>query len=257
MSIFFNAPPALKSTDSAENLFSIRSYLMQLSDQLNIALGQLESTQEAQIAQAVAQATGAAQNGEQTTPSDEYTALKSLIIRTADIVHSEIDQVETRLESEYIAKSDWGTYEESIQADIKATAEGIVQSYNYDARLESLEEDAVSFEQYRISTSGYIRQGIIGYNDGVPVIGIAIGQDIATTGVKETVNGVEYDVFADGQNLATYTASKMSFYQNGVEVAYVSNAAMVITNANVTNKLTLGGWEISKTNGLTIRWIGG
>ena len=60
------------------------------------------------------------------------------------------------------------------------------------------------------------------------------------------------------RNLATYTSDSITFWQNGVAAAKITNSEMTITNASISGKLTLGGrWEVSHTNGFAIKWIGG
>ena len=56
---------------------------------------------------------------------------------------------------------------------------------------------------------------------------------------------------------ATFTASKLSFWQDASEVAYVSNNRLYITNITVLEGMSIGEWEISSENGLVIRWMGG
>lgn len=56
---------------------------------------------------------------------------------------------------------------------------------------------------------------------------------------------------------ATFTASKLSFWQDASEVAYVSNNRLYITNITVLEGVSIGEWEISSENGLVIRWMGG
>ena len=54
-----------------------------------------------------------------------------------------------------------------------------------------------------------------------------------------------------------FTASKLSFWQDASEVAYVSNNRLYITNITVLEGVTLGKWQITTASGLAFRWIGG
>ena len=121
--------------------------------------------------------------------------------------------------------------------------------------LQSVSDD---FDQYVIETGGYIKQGIIGYDGAVPIIGIAIGQDIKVTGT-DTKNGKEYEIIDTSSNMSVWTPSKLAFYVNGMEAAYVSNGAFYVADMYVLNRLFLGQsrWQISTDRGLTIKWIGG
>ncbi len=106
------------------------------------------------------------------------------------------------------------------------------------------------------ATNGYIRQGVVGYEGLTPIIGIAIGQDIQVTGVKETVGGKEYEEIDRSQNMSIWTTKKLSFYVNGGEVAYFANDALYVTGIH-TGTVTFPNWVIDDGNGLSFRWTGG
>lgn len=254
----FAPPPGLKGDEKA-NLVQMHSFLFKLTEQLNAALAQTDNA----IQKAQTTATAAASKPVSGADATEYKELKSLIIKTADTVRAEMKVIVSELDSVYIAKSEWGSYEEQIHQDIETTAKGTVESYGYQAQIDGLED-------FKVTSQGYIRRGIIWDKDGVtPIIGIAIGQEIQNAkkivdGVetnedeKAIVNGIEYDVFNKNANMALYTADRLSFYQNGVEVAYFSQLTMQVTRVNVNDAITFqGAWELSKKYGLTLRWIGG
>lgn len=246
-------PPALAGTE-AQQLLQMRSYLFRISEMLNAALSEQDDAIRVVSNQ---QANGVTQEVLKKENTSQYNRLKSLIVKTADEVESEIVRVETEIRQQYIAKSEWGTYEENIRQQMVTTAQSVVQSFGYDAALDEVREGVADFEAYKLKTDGYIQSGIIGYDDdGLPVIGIAIGQDLKS---KEVEIGGEVFVEIDmTKNLATYTSERITFWQNGIEVAYISNSEMGITIVVVNDKIILGGkWENSHTNGYTIKWIGG
>ena len=88
-----------------EQLLRQYSYLFQMAQQLNLALEQLEQG-TAQPQQGI---TSAAQPQEQ-----QYRTLKSMVIQTAQQVRQEMDRLAARLEGEYVAVSDFGTYVERL-----------------------------------------------------------------------------------------------------------------------------------------------
>lgn len=240
-------PPILRGTDS-EKITRIHSYLYQIVRDLNSALNNL--TEENFASESVA--SQVLRNGGTEAQKKELegnlSTIKSLIIKTADTVRSEIDVIETRLESDYVAVSDLGTFEESIDTKISESARDITQSIDYNAEI---------FEQYKIETQGYIRQGIVRFtDDGVPVIGIAIGQDISVTELDH--NGEKVEVIDTSKDMAVWTTSRLSFYVNGTEVAHFSNSALNVGDVIIDGKLALSNnkWEINHTNGFSIKWIG-
>lgn len=255
----FSPPPGLRG-DERSGLAQMHSFLFRLTEQLNAMAAETDRRiEKTEQATGIKTGTGAkgGSSGSAGAMAQQYNDLKSLIIKTANTVRSEMDVVEAKLRSEYIAKSEWGSYEENLQAEFEATAAGVVEKYGYESRLDSLDDMAADFDSYMIETSGYIKRGIIGYDaDGVPIIGIAIGQDLKSTTVS--VNGEVYEEIDMTRSLATYTSSRVTFWQNGVEVAWFSNSELVCTNLNVADRITLGGlWEISRSNGFAIKWIGG
>ena len=256
--IKIETPAALKGTQE-QQLLQVYSYLFRLSENLNIALNSLNKDNHSSatlLRQGVSTET-ALEQGEREKLAESYRELRSLIINTAEIVHSEMDTISTQLNGQYKAvSSEWGTYQENMSSKIEATAREIVQSYQYDSSISTLQEQAAGFSEYQISTEGYIRQGFIDYDEyNVPIVGIAIGQGLKAT--KITIGEEEYYEIDNSQSCAFYTADKVSFRINGQEVAYISNSKLYIGNVEITGSVILGGeWMITTTNGLKIQWIG-
>ena len=251
--------PNITAQDQAGKLLQVQSYLHQLVDQLNFSLQAIESGTNSMSTGGSA-AASAAQTEAEKKLLDSVSNLKSLIIKSANTVRSEMDVLETKLQSTYVASSDFGTFQEEIVANLNTTAARIEETISYYAELNTLVGDnANAFEQYVIETEGYIRQGIIGFNGAVPIVGIAIGQDISVTGETVEVDGQEYDMIDTSSNMSVWTPDKLAFYVNGVEIAYFSNGALYAGDIIVNGKLFLAEnkWEISHTNGLIIKWVGG
>ena len=206
---------------------------------------------------------GAAESAAQQVREDmgkTSSVLKDLIIRTAESVRSETQRVETELRSSYVAKSEFGAYQEQVDAKFTATAENVTQSIRYASELEGrLDEQAGDLQgliSYRTETKGYIRQGIVGYEDTVPIIGIAIGQDIQTTGTQ-SVDGKTYDVIDTSHNMSVWTSKKLSFYVEGTEIAYFSNGALHVGHVELDRITAAGKWDVSFSDGVAFKWIGG
>ena len=221
------------------------SYLFQMAQQLNLALEAAESSRTAAV-----QAAGksrAAQGTEQ-----EYQNLKSLIIKTADTVQRRMDQLSARLEGEYVASSEFGSYVEKLSAYIEAHPDALTQYYSFCSDLQE-DVDAVdaAFGSYKAGTEGYIRTGVVYYEGALPVYGVAVGQNLTTT----LVDGVE--TVAQNDFRATFTAKRLSFWQDSTEVAYVSDNRLYIRDITVLDSVTLGGWKLASENGLAFQWIGG
>jgi hypothetical protein len=231
MSFQVDFPP---STAAKEALYS---YLYQMAEQLNAALGQtqgnaLTESQTERVASIAEEKVGKA-------AAAQAQALKSLIIKTASTITATIDELETVLRTDYLAVSDFGTFQEELDNQIRATAEGVVQSFNYDSRLEALQQGMVEFETFETSTNQYIKTGLLFFDDqGVPRYGVAVGEKLTTV----TVDGEK--VLTRTDLMSTFTSDRLSFWQGGIEVAYLSSGMLVIANAEVKGRLKIGAYSI-------------
>lgn len=236
------------------------SYLFQTAQALNLALSRLDESNFSEDSTA-RQILAGGQTAEQKKETEQGLGrLRTLIIKTADAVRAEQAALELRLQSTYVALSDFGDYQEEIDTRLTATAARIEQALSYYAELsDSLHGVSEDFDAYRVDVQGYIRQGVIGYDGAVPVIGIAMGRDLRVTGARETVDGTEYEVIDTSSNMSIWTPDKLSFYINGAEAAYFSNGALYVGTVIVKEKLVLGQdkWQITHDDGFTVRWIGG
>ncbi len=239
--------PPIINGDVQQQLVQMRSYLYQISRDLNAAL---DGISPAAVSQQINDKIRT-QNGATSQAMNEQAGqLKSLIIKTADTVKAYSDRLVADLSSSYVAQSDFGTFSENIEQSIEAMNGSISQTI----------ADVSAINDYVVTTNGYIRQGIIGYDGATPIIGIVMGQEIAATGT-ETVDGKTYDVFDMTKNMSVWTTQKLSFYVNGQETAYVSNGAFYTEDIVVKGKLFLGEdqWQLwaDPVNGLLLTWIGG
>ncbi len=237
--VILPSPPMLQGNQT-QQLQDVRRYLFRLVEQLNGSLNNL--TAENFAPGGVQTLTGAAGADTQT-----QTDLKSLIIKNANEVRQTVEMITTKLESEYVAASDFGTFREDMENTITETAAGLTQQINTRSEV---------VDSFITATNGYIRQGVVGYDGATPVIGIAIGQDIRVTGVKETVGGKVYEEIDTSQNMSVWTTTKLSFYVSGSEVAYFANDALYVTGIH-TGTVTFPDWVIDDGNGLSFRWAGG
>ena len=244
-------PPPQLNGDEQMQLTQVYRYLFKLSEQLNAASIALD-TQAENASVAIAKAAGidiktAAKN------DSHYTALVSLVVKTADIVQAQMDKVVTTLKSSYKAEGEYGELTEDVIRKIEETAKKTLENFIYDAKVTSLTPGEES--NFQTHLEGFIARGIIGFKDDgrTPIIGIAIGQELLKK--KDVVGGKTYEVIDTTANMATYTADKLSFWIDGVEVAYLSNSELYVTRIIVLDSIKLGGWDLA-VNGkddLTIR----
>ncbi len=253
MGVYIEHPPEL-AEDRAEQARQLYAYLYRLSEALRVSETQLQD--RSQVENIVAKAI--AENEKNASSGDAYVNLRSLIVKNAEIVRVAMDMLRADLNTTTEAiSSQFGTLQETINSQIVATAEAIVQQYAFDSRIQALDEAMAGFSDYQVHTEGFIRSGFVDYReDGTPIIGIAIGQGLTST--TEIIDGVAYEHISRDQNCAFYTSEKLSFRVNGTEVAYFSNNKLHVNEMEVGSRMTIGGkWLIDTTSGFTIDWIGG
>lgn len=238
--VILPSPPMLNGSQT-QQLSDVRRYLFRLVEQLN---GSLNSLTAENFTEEAAASLGGATKAEITQTQND---LKSLIVKNANEVSQTIEAITTKLESEYVAASDFGTFRETMENTITETAAGLEQQITTQSEV---------VNQYMTATNGYIRQGVVGYEGLTPIIGIAIGQDIRVTGAQVTTGGVTYETIDTSQNMSVWTTTKLAFYVSGSEVAYFANDALYVTGIH-TGTVTFPNWVIDEGNGLSFRWTGG
>ena len=234
--------PSITGTTEAEMLSQIRSYLYQFVPQLQWALNSLETT-----------STGASESATKTvvqkttsspaSPETTFNAIKSLIIKSADIVQAYYDEISERLEGIYVAESDFGIYTEQTAQEMTASSKRIDTLFTNTQTIQST-IDKVTNDFY--STDARISLGLLYYrDDGTPVYGLEIGQKDFDAEGNEVFNAY-----------ARFSSDRLSFYdKNNTEVAWISGYKLNITNAEITGSLTLGRYVIDTSNGSTLKWV--
>lgn len=234
----FDTPPALTGDLQTQTDLLYR-YLMQMSEQLNEAMNGLTLANFAPEEQKTLQASTAGENIKADIDGTR-TALRSLIIKTADIVRSEMQEISAELTSRYEGISEqFGQLNESVTTRFSATAEGISQNTTM---IQTIQEANSKLEAITRTFSERIFSGIIGYNSvtGLPIMGIAIGENVT----QYDANGNPY-INANAK-IATFTKDRLSFWQGTTEMAYFSNQKLYITKAEILNEMVMGNyvWKI-------------
>lgn len=252
-------PNISASADMKTQMAQMRSYMYQMVEQLNWALSAMDGGAQAQEQQLPGQTTVPASDNKKEDDTNQRMAnLRDLIIKSADVVRQEMDRLATELKGSYVAQSEFGDYLERISQRIEADPSQLSQYFKFASDIRAdVDRVGVDFASYKTDVEGYIRQGIVGYDGTVPIIGIAIGQDIRTsqTGV-ETEQGV-YDVIDKSSNMSVWTTEKLSFYIGGQETAYFSNGKLTVAQIAADRITGAGEWDVSFTSGVKFKWIGG
>jgi len=229
--VFFDNPPVLNGGEK-EQITQLQRYLTAMSEKLNIALMDISVEQMDPTARTVI--TTAEARNEETVNS-----LKTMIIKTASIVRHEMDMISTTLTDNYTALSEqFGAYERNLNSEITATAEGILQDYQYEERVSGLEDEAGNTDVFIRRINQYIFSGLIDEINGK--YGIAIGENVTSYDAQ----GNPY--LNNAQKMATFTMDRLSFWQGNVEVAYFSSNTFYIQRGEILNSLKMGNhtWNV-------------
>lgn len=230
--------PNISAPTESGKIEQIKSYLYQLADQLKWALNSIESGGGKVIQSSDQSSVEAAEEEAQAT----FNSVKSLIIKSSDIVNAYYDEITKRLSGKYVAQSDFGSFEEQTDQNITATSKSVEGVFT---NVQKIVSDIENLENSIIETKAHIRAGLLYYDsNGAAVYGLEIGQ-------KDVVGGEE--VF---NKYARFTSDKLSFYdKNDTEVAYISDYKLYITNAQITGTLTLGRFVVDTSDGISIKWV--
>ena len=232
--------PNITGATPEEQIRQINTFLYQTIDQLNYVIGTMEKSSES-IVEQIKDTSSATDTPEKAQAT--FNSIKALIIKSADIVATYGDVITERLEGEYVAVSDFGEYQQATSLDITKTSNSINQLYQ---NVQKLTSDVEGFNSTLIKVTANVDSGhIYDDSDGVPRYGFSVGERVEIDGV-ETFNA-----------FARFTSDRLSFFdQNGIEVAYISNYKLYITNVEILGNLKLGGYLYDTSNGIAHKWVG-
>lgn len=236
------AYPSIAGKTSGEQLESMRRYLCTLTDQLNLA-----DWSAGAVLQEVSRAIDADSlpDAERKTQLGNFGQLKALIIKTADYAAANSESFKTQLSGNYIAVSDFGKYWQKATMTVDGNEFGIRQLYDYAAGINN---------DFAVNSQQYVKTGLLYYNGAVPVYGVGVG-NIETTVTKDGETVVDQTK----NELVTVTPGRVSFWQGGDEIAYLSakklhfpSGTLEATNAKLSGTLTaasgsvIGPWTVAE-----------
>lgn len=236
------AYPSIAGKTSGEQLESMRRYLCTLTDQLNLA-----DWSAGAVLQEVSRAIDADSlpDAERKMQLGNFGQLKELIVKTADYAAANSESFKTQLSGNYVAVSDFGKYWQEATMTIDGNEFGIRQLYDYAAGINN---------DFAVNSQQYVKTGLLYYNGAVPVYGVGVG-NIETTVTKDGETVVDQTK----NELVTVTPGRVSFWQGGDEIAYLSakklhfpSGTLEATNAKLSGTLTaasgsvIGPWTVAE-----------
>lgn len=236
------AYPSIAGKTSGEQLESMRRYLCTLTDQLNLA-----DWSAGAVLQEVSRAIDADRlpDAERKTQLGNFGQLKALIIKTADYAAANSESFKTQLSGNYVAVSDFGEYWQKATMTVDGNEFGIRQLYDYAAGINN---------DYTVKSQQYVKTGLLYYDEATPVYGVGVG-NIETTVTKDGETVVDQTK----NELVTVTPGKVTFWQGGDEIAYLSakklhfpSGTLEATDAKLSGTLTaasgsvIGPWTVAE-----------
>ena len=269
----YDMPPRLSGSET-QQLSELRAYLVRMAQQLNMAQTQTEQLVSVQLGPDGQRlySSGQSAQGDLEGIRENAAMLRQLILKTGDRLSRDIEtgrldaqhyadgQIDA-LSGQYLAKSEFGSFAESIESHIASTARGIVESYGYESLISSNQSNLELLQYYISDMDGQIRRGIVtDPRTGLDVTGIAISQNLQFTGaVVRGEDGANYYRLSSGQTFGLYTSTGWQFWIDGHRKGWYdsSDGMLHISNVAVESSLQLGsGWRLEDVNGLGIKYTG-
>lgn len=267
--------PPILAGDALQQIAQLRDYLVrrERGREAEIQEGALQALSETSSVTAASRRASSAGGGAKTAggiDADRAAQLRALIVKTAEdsrdrdsVITRSVGELSYEMRQSYLARSEFGEYQQEIALLIEATARQIVESYGYaeliqaaNAELGQLGDEIAA---YRTEISGQIRRGYLEDPDShQTVLGIAISQQLQFTGQELTDGGWSYYELSPGQTLGLYTSTGWQFWVNGRKVGWFDSADGMLHTVSqvVEEEIRIGDWVISAVGGYGIKYTG-
>ena len=231
--------PQQSSGPAEEQLVQMYSYLYKLATDLNLNFEQIGggTLTDKEIA-LMNQLTIANETDEDRLNAGMYNwaeaeTLKSLIIKTAQFVKTEVEYYRLQLFGEESAEGQFGSWNRKRGLRVDVNPEGVKQTFTYNEVIKGL-------KTYEINSKNYIKTGELRTEQGLPVYGVQVGKDI----VSFSEDGTE--TYNDSNKVAEFTADELSFWQgtgvNNQKMASYSSTGITFY-VNGVRQLTISGTD--------------
>lgn len=227
--------PKITSGNPTEQMRQMQSYVYQLAEQLNWAFSTIEASSPGNVSPdiKIEQGTEVSEKDAEST----FSSIKSLIIKSADIVKAYEDTIVSNFKGKYFADSDFGTYVKETSRSVVENSEMVTDTFT---RVQTIESKVADIKKETDLTEAYIKRGLL--DEDKAIYGVEVGEKI------------------DGKfsKYARFTADRLSFYdENGSEVAYIGAGCLYIVGKSVfQGDVQFGGYKLDTTDGLAFTWIG-
>ena len=125
--------PNITGTNPAEQIAQIKSYLYQLVEQLNWMLPAIESGTETAVANSASPSYGE-------LSAETFYELKSLLIQSSDTLNAYYEQINAKLEGQYVKQTEFNAHtQENVQSFNDLATQYVAQT-SYDAYKQEMSQ---------------------------------------------------------------------------------------------------------------------
>lgn len=227
--------PNITGQTEKEKLAQLQSYLYQLREQLQVAFDGISAGTSMSPGYAgyvqqhiITNTTGAPAIDAEAT----FSAIKSLIIKSADIVESYYEEINRKLVGAYVAQSDFGDFAEKTEQRIEETSTSTTQTFeNIQVIIQNLGNEL-----------SYAQNSIVNMEKSVESF------DGSVADVQESVTGINI-LLEDAKTQLQGSIDDLEVYILGLQqaiigvTAYVKSGLLYYTDAGVP----VYGLEIGQT----------
>jgi uncharacterized coiled-coil DUF342 family protein len=245
--------PNINGASEREQLAQVKSYLYQIIPQLQWALNNVNATGVSnqaveQIARSISASSSA--SGSPINAEITFAKLKPLIIKSADIVEAYYEEINKRLEGLYVAESDFGTFIEKTEQDIKTTSTYVDQKFS---DIQLIITDEVDSLNTSVTNVVNLASGL---NDSV----VEVKNTITETNTKVNETTIEVEGLKTATQDTTEKVDKLNSdiadANSDIEDLRAAVAAVVKANAYIrsgllyydSNEFPVYGLEIGQKN---------
>ena len=255
--------PNVTSPTPEGQLQQIKTYLYQLTDQLNFALKDAERIEEEKKQSSLALKKNATETTNESDKAQEtFGAIKNLIIKSADVVDAFYDEISKRLEGHYSALANdgqdyasfvedtmqWQTEGPESNTNLFEATQKITKYLGFDGDSKPLPDtDSGEVIQELRKDTFFMKTGwLYEEADGTKIGGIELGQVSSDSGGTDTA-------------FARFTPTRLVFYgEDGkTELGTFEKYRLTIKDATIKGNLELGDYVIDTDDGgLAFLWGG-
>lgn len=264
---FAEKPPILQGTPENQ-IRALRDYLFRMANSLEpVITGQAVTTGTTVTRRradgTVVTETGTAAKADTDAIRNSAAELRALIIKHANELQAEMDTKEEEYNGRFLAQSEFGEWEQTLDLRIQTNAAGVLEQYG-------LEETTVSdiqgqMQDYFTQINGEIRRGYVADPDDSNklVFGIAISSNLQFTGTVQPEGDYTYYQIADRQTFGLYTSEGWQFWVDGHKRGYYNSTDQKLHVKDIVadDSLQIGAdWQIKSfpsSHELEFVYVGG